>query len=234
MFPRMVEQIVLPAGRPRAADGRKPDGAASLAYVVSKSKANQFLIQSLLSKQGICVKIFDGSDEFVNNTDRCDSGLLLLDITDSGEAEIALLESLQAQTPRFAAIVMAQSGDVPIAVQAMRAGAIDVIEKPFDGAQLLDRITAGIGQFEARNALENSNKAALEKIARLSRRERAVFDGLIRGLPNKIIAGELKLSQRTVEIYRANMMAKLEVKNLSQVLILAFVARLRADTLRAR
>jgi two-component system response regulator FixJ len=119
---------------------------------------------------------------------------------------------------------MTGHGDVTLAVRAMKAGAIDFIEKPFEKAVLLSAIEHGLGRLEklASNAKE-ANEAAV-KLQLLTGRERDVLDGLAKGLPNKSIAYDLGISPRTVEIHRANLMSKLGAKSLSEALRIAFAA----------
>ena len=119
---------------------------------------------------------------------------------------------------------MTGHGDVSLAVRAMKAGAVDFIEKPFQKAVLLSAIEHGMARLQqSASSLREANNASV-KLQLLSARERDVLDGLAKGLPNKSIAYDLGISPRTVEIHRANLMAKLGVKSLSEALRVAFAA----------
>jgi two-component system response regulator FixJ len=122
-------------------------------------------------------------------------------------------------------IIMTGHGDVTLAVQAMKAGALDFIEKPFEKAVLLGAIEHGLERLKRSAAdVERADEAAV-RLQALTPREREVLDGLAKGLPNKTIAYDLGISPRTVEIHRANVMSKLGVKSLSEALRIAFAAQ---------
>jgi len=123
-------------------------------------------------------------------------------------------------------IVLTGHGDISIAVRAMKAGAVDFIEKPFEKAKLLEAIEAGFAQLDNKAGRATRAHEALTVIAGLTDRERDVLDGLAQGLPNKTIAFDLGISPRTVEVHRANLMTKLSVRSLSDALRLAFAAGL--------
>jgi two-component system response regulator FixJ len=120
---------------------------------------------------------------------------------------------------------MTGHGDVSLAVQAMKAGAVDFIEKPFEKAVLLSAIEQGIDRLKRSSAGRERADEAAVRLQALTPRERDVLDGLAKGLPNKTIAYDLGISPRTVEIHRANLMSKLEVRSLSEALRLAFAAQ---------
>jgi two-component system response regulator FixJ len=122
-------------------------------------------------------------------------------------------------------IIMTGHGDVSLAVQAMKAGAVDFIEKPFEKAVLLSAIEQGIDRLKRSSAGRERADEAAVRLQALTPRERDVLDGLAKGLPNKTIAYDLGISPRTVEIHRANLMSKLEVRSLSEALRLAFAAQ---------
>jgi two-component system response regulator FixJ len=121
-------------------------------------------------------------------------------------------------------IVMTGHGDVGVAVQAMKAGAVDFIEKPFEKAVLLEAIEAGYSRIERSSRAKARTADAQVRLQALTAREKDVLEGLARGMPNKTIAYDLGISPRTVEIHRANLMTKLEVTSLSDALRIAFAA----------
>ena len=124
-------------------------------------------------------------------------------------------------------IIMTGHGDVSLAVQAMKAGAVDFIEKPFEKAVLLSAIDNGFEGLKKSAANRNRGDEAAIRLQALTPREREVLDGLAKGLPNKTIAYDLSISPRTVEIHRANLMTKLGVRSLSEALRIAFAAQQR-------
>jgi len=137
------------------------------------------------------------------------------------------LEVLQALHERGVAmplIMLTGHGDIGIAVQAMKAGAVDFIEKPFEKEVLLESIETAFARLDRQEANLASREEAQVRIAALTPREREVLAGLVRGLPNKTIAYDLGISPRTVEVHRANVMTKLDVRSLSDALRIAFAA----------
>jgi two-component system response regulator FixJ len=133
--------------------------------------------------------------------------------------------ALSAKGVALAVIIMTGHGDVSLAVEAMKAGAVDFIEKPFEKAVLLGAIEHGIERLRKSAAhLDLADQAAV-RLQSLTPREREVLDGLAKGLPNKTIAYDLGISPRTVEIHRANLMSKLSVRSLSEALRIAFAAQ---------
>jgi two-component system response regulator FixJ len=121
-------------------------------------------------------------------------------------------------------IIMTGHGDIPLSVRAMKAGAIDFIEKPFEKATLLAAVDEAFASMNRSDSGRERAQIAIVRLQALTPRERDVLDGLARGLPNKTIAYDLGISPRTVEIHRANLMSKLEVRSLSEALRLAFAA----------
>jgi two-component system response regulator FixJ len=130
------------------------------------------------------------------------------------------------QRANFASVILTGQGNVGLAVQAMKAGALDFIEKPYEADQLMQVIDTAFSRLEQNSEAAARVDTAKSKIAKLSPRECDVLMGLIEGRSNKVIAYELDISPRTVEIYRANLMEKLEVRSLSEALRVAFAAGL--------
>ncbi len=153
-------------------------------------------------------------------------GCVVTDVRMPGMDGLQLVRHLKDIGVALPVIVMTGHGDVPLAVEAMKAGVVDFFEKPFDDEQILEavrRAMADSGQGEAR---EHEKAEIAARIASLSGREREVLDGLLAGKANKVIAHDLAISPRTVEIYRANLMTKMRASSLSELVRMA----LRADT----
>jgi two-component system response regulator FixJ len=142
-----------------------------------------------------------------------------------GASGLDVLHALDGNSG-FVPIILTGQGNVSLAVQAMKAGALDFIEKPYEADQLLQIVDSAFARLEADTDAAARVDQASAKIARLSPRETDVLKGLIEGRSNKVIAYELDISPRTVEIYRANLMEKLEVRSLSEALRVAFAAGL--------
>ena len=137
---------------------------------------------------------------------------------------IELLRRLRERNIGWPVIVITGHADIPLAVEAMKQGALDFIEKPYDSEVLLGAVRAALSSH-AQSAARESEKAEIrERMANLSPRERQVLEGLVAGHPNKIIAYDLGISDRTVEIYRANVMTKMQAASLSQLVRMALIA----------
>lgn len=196
-------------------------------YVVDDDDPVRLSLQTLLQQvPGLIVRGYSSGDAFLAAIDAEDRGIVLLDFHMPGATGLDVLRALQPNGDRFATIMLTGRGDVGIAVQAMKAGALDFLEKPYDPDQLIAVIDTVFSRFEDDCARNARIADARSRVATLSPREREVLLGLIEGRANKVIAHDLDLSPRTVEIYRANMMEKLEVSSLSEALRLAFAAGL--------
>ena len=137
---------------------------------------------------------------------------------------VDLLRRLKELKIGMPVIVITGHGDVQLAVEAMKIGAVDFIEKPFDDERLLTAVRSALGRWEKGSQQEAERASLLDKLATLSSREREVLEGLVAGKPNKIIAFDLGISPRTVEIYRANVMTKMDAGSLSELVRMALVA----------
>ena len=142
----------------------------------------------------------------------------------TAEQSIELLRRLKSLGSRFPVIIMTGHGDVPLAVEAMKLGAVDFLEKPVDDDLLIAMVDAGLKRAEPEARQEAVTREIAERIATLSPRERQVMDGLVAGLSNKAIAREYDISPRTIEVYRANVMTKMQAGSLSELVRLAMRA----------
>ena len=196
-------------------------------YIVDDDDPVRLSLQMLLQQiPGLIVRGYASGDAFLAAIDAEDRGVLLLDFHMPGTTGLDVLRALQPKRERFATIMLTGRGDVGIAVQAMKIGALDFLEKPYDPDQLIEVVDAAFCRFEDDCVRNARVEDARSRVATLSPREREVLLGLIEGRANKVIAHDLDLSPRTVEIYRANMMEKLDVASLSEALRLAFAAGL--------
>jgi two-component system response regulator FixJ len=199
-------------------------------YIVDDDDAVRASLQSLLSTQpNMLCGGFRSGDAFVAEMAELEPGIVLLDIHMPGASGLEILRILREADAPHVPIIITGQGNIALAVQAMKGGAIDFLEKPYDHLALLEIVERAFAQLEKANGQVARQQSARERIDTLSARERDVLMGLIAGRANKVIAFELDISPRTVEIYRANLMAKLEVRNLSEALRVAFAAGLLAD-----
>jgi two-component system, LuxR family, response regulator FixJ len=152
-------------------------------------------------------------------------GCVLMDIRMPGMDGLQVQGELANKGVSLPVVIMTGHGDVTLAVQAMKAGAVDFIEKPFEKAVLLEAIDHALDRLRRSKESRGRADAALTKLNGLTPREKQVLEGLAKGLPNKTIAFDLGISPRTVEIHRANLMAKLGVRSLSEALRIIFAAQ---------
>ena len=179
----------------------------------------------MLKTSGYSVKSYESGVDLLKDASSLEPGCILLDIRMPGMDGLEVQRKLQEKGIALPVIIMTGHGDVSLAVQAMKAGAVDFIEKPFEKASLLSALNEGFERLERGQASGDRARDAATRLQGLTPRERDVLDGLARGLPNKTIAYDLGISPRTVEIHRANLMTKLEVRSLSEALRLAFAAK---------
>ena len=197
-----------------------------LVHLVDDDEAIRRSAGFMLKTSGFRVQTYESGDRLLKAAASLDPGCVLLDIRMPGMDGLEVQQALKERGVGLPVVIMTGHGDVTLAVQAMKAGAVDFIEKPFEKAKLLEAIEAGFAQLENKAGRATRGHEALTVIAGLTDRERDVLDGLAQGLPNKTIAFDLGISPRTVEVHRANLMTKLSVRSLSDALRLAFAAGL--------
>lgn len=199
-------------------------------HIVDDEEAVRDSLAVMLRVAGYAVTTWGDGASFLRAIPHAEGGCVLLDIR---MPEIDGLEVQQKMHERGSAmpiVILTGHGDVSTAVTAMKAGAIDFLEKPVAKAPLIAAITAALQSAEGTDAAHRRAQQALQRIARLTTREQEVLRGLANGLPNRNIADDLAISPRTVEVHRANLMAKLGVKSLSDALRLAFSAGLDSSS----
>ncbi|HEX8483064.1 MAG TPA: response regulator FixJ [Allosphingosinicella sp.] len=193
-------------------------------HVVDDDDAMRHSLAFLLETAGHDVRTYASAVEFLETVAAMERGCIVTDVRMPGLSGIELVERLKATGVADPVIVITGHADVPLAVQAMKAGVSDFIEKPFAEEVLLGAIRAALAKGSGTRAEEEGRRLILERIEALSERERQVLDGLVEGKPNKIIAFDLGISARTVEIYRANLMTKMQAGSLSELVRMAMVA----------
>jgi two-component system, LuxR family, response regulator FixJ len=196
--------------------------ADKVVHVVDDDAAMRDSLQFLLSAAGFDVKLHESAVAFLADAAKVD-GCVVTDVRMPEMDGIELLRRLKVSSPQLPVIVMTGHGDVPLAVEAMKLGASDFVEKPFDDETLLGAIKAALEQSHA-IAAGTVDPEIATRTNSLSERERQVFEGLVAGQSNKVIANKLKISPRTVEIYRANVMTKMQAGSLSELVRFAIRA----------
>ena len=194
------------------------------AHVIDDDEAVRESIEFLLRSAGLEVKTYDSAVAFLEVAPTIRSGCVITDVGMPGLSGVGLLRRLKELQIRLPVIVITGRGDVPLAVEAMKFGAVDFLEKPFDDNVLLASVRSALNRSEASAAIETERAELRARIAKLTPRERDVLDGLVAGRPNKVIAFNLEISPRTVEIYRANVMTKMNAGSLSELVRIALIA----------
>lgn len=199
-------------------------------YVVDDDDAARDSLVFLLKTAKLSVKAFESAEAFLSGVPSPGSGCIITDIRMPGMSGIELLKHVRKQDLPLPVIVITGHGDVPLAVEAMKYGAADFLEKPFDDEALLTSVQSALARRKQDEKRDAERAEVLDKLATLSARERQVLEGLVGGLPNKSIAYDLKISPRTVEIYRANAMTKMGANSLSDLVRMALMAGVLAPS----
>ncbi len=198
-------------------------------HVVDDEESVRRSIEFLLSAEGYSVRRWPDGNAFLKAVDPSVPACALLDIRMPGLDGLETQAAMNSAGFAMPVIVLTGHGDVGHAVQAMKAGATDFLEKPFDRAQLLQAIATAFAHLASREMRDLREQRAKAEIDRLTAREREVLEGLACGYPNKTIAYDLEISTRTVEVYRANVMTKLGVHSFADALRIAFAAGMGSE-----
>lgn len=166
---------------------------------------------------GLDYEIFHSADDFLSAHTNARAGCLVLDIRMPGLGGLELQEKLNETGSTLPIIFITGHGDVPMAVEAMQKGAVDFIQKPFRDQELLDRIGEALKTDQERRSEREERAEVHDRVTKLTNREMQVLDLVVTGKPNKVIAYELGVSQRTVEIHRARVMEKMQAKSLADL-----------------
>lgn len=198
--------------------------APRLVHVVDDDGAVRRAVGFMLRTSGHEVRSHSSGITFLKAIATEPPGCILLDVRMPGMDGLEVQRELAARGVTMPVVILTGHADVLIAVQAMKAGAVEFLEKPFERAMLLRALDAAFGELERHDLTNLSEQDATVRIAALTPRERDVLRGLADGLPNKTIAYDLGISPRTVEVHRANIMTKLEVHSFPAALRIAFAA----------
>jgi two-component system response regulator FixJ len=199
-------------------------------YIIDDDDAARQSLEFLLKSHKLTVQAYESAIAFLEALPNISSGCVITDVRMPGMSGIELLKRLRSLTHPVPVIVITGHGDVPLAVEAMKYGAEDFLEKPFDDELLLSAVHSALDRVKKGGKREAEREEILNKLATLSTRERQVLEGLVAGNPNKVIAFDLSISPRTVEIYRANVMTKMAAASLSDLVRKALIAGILDNT----
>lgn len=201
----------------------------TMIYVIDDDDAVRQSIEFLLATAGYKARGFESAQAFFGVLPEIEAGCVITDVRMPEITGIDLLKKVKDVKPGLPVIVITGHGDVALAVDAMKIGAIDFLEKPFDDDGLIASVKAALSSAADSGKRQAELGAIKEKLAALSNRERQVLEGLVAGHPNKTIAFDLGISPRTVEIYRANLMTKMGANSLSDLVRMAMLAGIMGD-----
>ncbi len=193
-------------------------------FIIDDDSGIRRLVQNHVQSVGLRSATYSSADEFLAVADPSCSGCVVTDVQMPGMSGVELQETLAARRVQLPVIVITAHADVPIAVRAMKAHAVDFLQKPFQREELLERILAAIRIDAERRQDEAERRTASERIAALTTREREVMELLTQGLANKQIAHALDLGEKTIETHRAKLMKKLGVRSVANLVRMVMAA----------
>jgi two-component system response regulator FixJ len=198
----------------------------AIVHVIDDDEAMRESLAFLLATVGMEVRTYASAVAFLAVAPTVEAGCVITDVRMPELSGVELLRRLRELKLGVPVIVITGHGDVPLAVQAMKMGALDFLEKPFDDEVLLASVRAALGRLEQDHKRQAERGDIEARLASLSNRERDVLEGLVAGHANKQIAYDLGISPRTIEIYRANLMTKMQAASLSDLVRMALIAGL--------
>lgn len=198
--------------------------SSATVYVVDDDPAVQQSLRLLFRSVGYRAETFLSGQQFLDAYDDRWSGCLVLDVRMPGISGLELQQKLNERHSILPIIFMTGHGDVPMAVDAIQAGAVDFIQKPFADQDLLDRVAQAIAKDARNRSVLREQNEIRKRLQSLTTREREIMDMVVNGRPNKVIAGDLALSQRTVEIHRARVMEKMQATSLAHLVRMVIAA----------
>ena len=197
-------------------------------HVIDDDEAMRESLAFLLGAVGMEVQTYESAEAFLEIAPTVKAGCVITDVRMPRLSGVELLRQLRDRQVSIPVIMITGHGDVPLAVEAMKIGAMDFLEKPFDDEALLASVRSALDQLD-RDQKRQAERSDIEgRLATLSNRERDVLQGLVAGHPNKQIAYDLGISPRTIEIYRANLMTKMQAASLSDLVRMALILGLLA------
>jgi RNA polymerase sigma factor (sigma-70 family) len=204
--------------------------ASATVFIVDDDPAMRDSMSFLVRSVGMAVETYSGAQEFLDAYDPQRPGCLVFDVRMPGMSGLELQEFLSERGIRSPVVMVTGYGDVPMAVRALKGGAVDFLEKPFTDQELLETINEATDRDHRQRTKEAELSKVKERISRLTPREREVMDLVLDGKPNKVIAAELGLSPKTVEVHRSRVMAKMQVGSLAVLLQTVLSYRMSGST----
>jgi len=201
--------------------------ADAVVHVIDDDEAARESLAFLLETADFAVKTYESAVQFLERLPILEAGCIVTDVRMPEMTGLELVTELNRRGSGLPVIVITGHGDVPLAVEAMRGGVIDFIEKPFNDETMLNALRVALARGADQREQIEERKIIAERLSRLSTRERQVLNGLVAGQANKVVALELGISPRTVEVYRANLMTKMRAASLSELVRMAIVAESR-------
>ena len=198
----------------------------STVHVIDDDEAARQSLAFLLDCAGLAVRSYESAAEFLKAVPTMEHGCIITDVRMPGMSGVELIGRLKALGVADPVIVITGHADVPLAIQAMKAGVADFLEKPFGDDAILDAVRSALARRTDVNLANAERDRFVALIETLSQREREVLDGLVEGRANKVIAFDLGISARTVEVYRANVMTKMKAGSLSELVRMVTIAKL--------
>jgi len=198
-----------------------------IVYVIDDDEGARDALEFLLDTAGIRVRSFASADAFLAASPPLPGACVVTDVRMPGTSGIELVAEMRRRGADAPVIVITGHADVPLAIQALHAGVSDFIEKPFDDKVMIEAIRKAIAAQAGEQEAQAERQHVRDRIASLSGREREVMEGLVRGEANKAIAFDLGISARTVEVYRANVMMKMQARTLSDLVRMVTTAQPR-------
>jgi len=193
-------------------------------HVIDDDEAMRDSLEFLFQSADLPARSYESAAIFLESNPGAITGCVVTDVRMPGMSGLDLVRELAGRAPGLEVVVITGHGDVPLAVEAMKAGARDFLEKPFDDERLLAIVRAALEQHDAKDSLTEEQAAARAKVDRLSQRERQVLKRLVDGQLNKTIAWDLGISPRTVEVYRAKLMVKMQASAFADLVRMALMA----------
>jgi len=200
------------------------DNRDYVVHIVDDEEAVRQSLAFMLTVAGFAVRVHNSATDFLDLAPSLTNACLITDLRMPDMSGVELLRRLGAEKIAIPAIVITGHGDVPMAVEAMKAGALDFIEKPFAEDVLIEAIRQAAMQLKEHTAGAGNAAEIRRRLDELTDRERQVLSGVVAGLPNKTIGYDLDISPRTVEVHRANIMAKMQAKSLADLVRMALSA----------
>ncbi|CAN7755068.1 response regulator transcription factor [Cupriavidus necator] len=214
-----------PTGTRHATEAPEP-----IVYVVDDDAGVRTSLKWLLESVGLCVRAYANGREFLDAADPSVPGCILLDVRMPYMGGFDLQEGLAPRGFLLPVIFLTAHGDIPMTVRAMKGGAYDFLEKPFNDQALIDRVQAALQLSLRQHAAATTRGSLRSRLGQLSAREREVFEKMVEGKASKVIASELDISYKTVEVHRAHIREKLGVTSLAELVRLALEDRTANDS----